>query len=105
LGSVTDQAMGADFFNAENFPTAAFAADITVTNGNYLADGTLTIKDRSVPVSLPFNLNVDGDTAVMQGTTSLDRRAFEIGQSVTDAATLGFDVAIDINLTATRPAQ
>ena len=105
LGSVTDQAMGADFFNAENFPTAAFAADITVTNGNYLADGTLTIKDQSVPVSLPFSLNVDGDTAVMQGTTSLDRRAFAIGQSVTDAATLGFDVAIDINLTATRPAQ
>ncbi|NOR32597.1 MAG: cytochrome [Sulfitobacter sp.] len=105
LGSVTDQAMGADFFNAENFPTAAFAADITVTNGNYLADGTLTIKDQSVPVSLPFSLTVDGDTAVMQGTTSLDRRAFAIGQSVTDAATLGFDVAIDINLTATRPAQ
>ncbi|WP_339759032.1 cytochrome b/b6 domain-containing protein [uncultured Sulfitobacter sp.] len=105
LGSVTDQAMAADFFNAENFPTAAFAADITVTNGSYLADGTLTIKDQSVPVSLPFSLNVDGDTAVMQGTTSLDRRAFAIGQSVTDAATLGFDVAIDINLTATRPAQ
>jgi cytochrome b561/polyisoprenoid-binding protein YceI len=105
LGSVTDQAMGADFFNAENFPTAAFAADITVTNGNYLADGTLTIKDQSVPVSLPFSLTVDSNTAVMQGTTSLDRRPFAIGQSVTDAATLGFDVAIDINLTATRPAQ
>ncbi|MBW4963051.1 cytochrome b/b6 domain-containing protein [Sulfitobacter sp. CW3] len=105
LGSVTDQAMGADFFNAENFPTAAFAADITVTNGSYLADGTLTIKDQSLPLSLPFSLTIDGDTAAMQGATSLDRRAFEIGQSVTDAATLGFDVAIDINLTATRPAQ
>jgi len=105
LGSVTDQAMGADFFNAENFPTATFSADITVTNGDYLADGTLTIKDQSVPVSLPFTLTVDGDTATMQSTTTLDRRAFAIGQSVTDASTLAFDVTIDINLTATRPAQ
>jgi len=105
LGSVTDQAMGADFFNAESFPTATFAADITVTNGDYLADGTLTIKDQSVPVSLPFTLTVDGDTAQMQSTTTLDRRAFAIGQSVTDASTLAFDVTIDINLTATRPAQ
>ncbi|SFS47480.1 Cytochrome b561 [Sulfitobacter marinus] len=105
LGSVTDQAMGADFFNAENFPTATFAADITVTNGEYLADGTLTIKDQSVPVSLPFSLTIDGDTATMQATTTLDRRAFAIGDSVTDAGTLGFDVAIDIALTATRAAQ
>jgi cytochrome b561/polyisoprenoid-binding protein YceI len=105
LGSVTDQAMGADFFNAESFPTATFAAEITVTNGDYLADGTLTIKDQSVPVSLPFTLTVDSDTATMQSTTTLDRRNFAIGESVTDASTLAFDVTIDINLTATRPAQ
>lgn len=105
MGSVTDQAMGPDFFNADNFPTATFQADITVAPDSYLADGTLTIKDQSVPVSLPFTLSVSDDRAVMRGTTTLDRRAFAIGQDVTDTATLGFDVTIEIRLTATRPAQ
>lgn len=102
LGSVTDQAMGADFFNAENFPTAVFQADINLTDTGYVADGTLTIKDQSAPISLPFDLTLDGDTAQMNGSTTLDRRNFGIGQSVTDAATLAFDVAITITLVATR---
>jgi cytochrome b561/polyisoprenoid-binding protein YceI len=102
LGSVTDQAMGPDFFNAEGFPTATFQADINVASDSYVADGTLTIKDQSVPVSLPFTLQVNENTAQMRGTTTLDRRDFAIGQSVTDEATLGFTVTIDIALTATR---
>jgi cytochrome b561/polyisoprenoid-binding protein YceI len=105
IGSVTDQAMGTDFFNADNFPTATFQADITVAADTYLADGTLTIKDQSVPVSLPFSLTLNGDKATMRGTTTLDRRDFAVGQSVTDTATLGFDVTIEIELTATRAAQ
>ena len=102
LGSVTDQAMGPDFFNAEGFPTATFQADINVASDSYVADGTLTIKDQSVPISLPFTLQVDDNKAQMRSTTTIDRRDFEIGQSVTDASTLGFDVTIDITLTATR---
>lgn len=102
LGSVTDQALGADFFNAESFPTAVFQADINLTDAGYVADGTLTIKDQSIPISLPFDLTLDGDTARMSGSTTLDRRAFGIGQSVTDAATLAFEVAVDIALVATR---
>jgi polyisoprenoid-binding protein YceI len=97
--------MGTDFFNADNFPTATFQADITVAADTYLADGTLTVKDQSVPVSLPFSLTLDGDKATMRGTTTLDRRDFAVGQSVTDTATLGFDVTIEIELTATRAAQ
>ena len=105
LGSVTDQAMGADFFNAESFPTAVFQADINLTDAGYVADGTLTIKDQSIPISLPFDLTLDGDTARMSGSTTLDRRAFGIGQSVTDAATLAFEVAVNIALVATRQAD
>lgn len=102
LGSVTDQAMGPDFFNAAGFPTATFQADINVASDSYLADGTLTIKDQSVPVSLPFTLQVNDDTALMRGTTTLDRRDFAIGQGVTEEGTLGFSVTINIALTATR---
>jgi cytochrome b561/polyisoprenoid-binding protein YceI len=102
LGSVTDQAKGPDFFNPADFPTATFTADITVEEDQYAADGTLTIKDQTVPVTLPFDLDVDGLTATMSGTTPLDRRNFNVGSSVTDAGTLAFEVRIDINLTATR---
>ncbi len=102
LGSVTDQAKGPDFFNAAEFPTATFTADINVEEDLYVADGTLTIKDQSVPVTLPFDLYVDGLSAEMSGGTTLDRRDFGVGDSVTDAGTLGFDVRIDIDLTATR---
>ena len=102
LGSVTGQALDADFFNAATFPTAVFTGDILADGDTYLADGTLTIKDISVPVSLPFSLTLDGDTATMNGAITLDRRTFEIGQSMNDETNLGFPVQVDIALTATR---
>ncbi len=102
LGSVSGQAMGADFFDADVFPTATFRADITAEGSEYLATGSLTIKDITLPVSLPFVLNLQGDTAEMAGSLALDRRDFAIGQSMADESSLGFDVAVTIMLTATR---
>ena len=102
LGSVTDQAMGTDFFNAEVFPTATFTASIVADGDDYLADGTLTIKGNEVPVKLPFVLTIDGDTAEMAGAVSLDRRDFEIGQSMNDETNLSFAVTVNVSLTATR---
>lgn len=102
IGSVTDQAMGPDFFNAKNHPTAVFKADINFEADGYVAQGTLTIKDHTIPVALPFSLHIQDDVAQMQGKLTLDRRDFGIGQGVTDASTLAFDVTIQIQLTATR---
>ncbi|MEJ6402309.1 cytochrome b/b6 domain-containing protein [Yoonia sp. 2307UL14-13] len=102
LGSVTSQAMGADFFDAAAFPTAEFQANITAGESDYLATGTLTIKGNAVPVTLPFTLDITDDQAAMAGTLSLDRRDFGIGQSVGDESNLGFGVDVEINLTATR---
>ena len=94
--------MGADFFNTEAFPTATFQADINVAADGYIAAGTLTIKDQSMPVELPFTLTLQDDTAQMTGTTTLDRRNFGIGETVTDETTLAFSVTVNIDLTATR---
>ena len=102
LGSVTSQAMGADFFNVEQFPTATFDADILKVEDGYEAQGTLTVKDQSVPVTLPFQLRLDGDTAEMAGRLTLDRRDFNVGQNMSDGSQLGFDVGVDVALTATR---
>lgn len=100
LGSVTDQAMGAEYFNVENFPTARFTADLLSTEQGHVARGDLKIRDESVPVEMPFELEIDGDTAQAQGGLSVDRRTFGIGSEGTDS--LGATVDIRFNLTATR---
>ena len=105
LGSVTGQALGADFFAAEAFPTATFTGEITRAETGYVADGTLTIRDNSVPVTLPFTLDLDGDTARMEGAVTLDRRDFGIGQSMADETNLAFAVEVNIALTATRASE
>lgn len=102
LGSVTSQAMGADFFDSATYPTATFTGAILADAGNYTADGTLTIKGATVPVSFPFDLTVDGDTAQMNGTLTLDRRDFAVGASMADESSLGFTVEVTLAVTATR---
>ncbi|WP_120500944.1 cytochrome b/b6 domain-containing protein [Roseovarius sp. EL26] len=102
LGAVTDQAMAADYFNVGTFPTAQFVADLVAEGEQMIARGTLTIRDQSVPVDIPFTLKIDGDIATAAGELSVDRRDFNIGKGVSDEGTLGFGVSIQFNLTATR---
>lgn len=104
LGSVTSQARGPDFFDAENHPTAVFDAVILpqAGGGGYLAQGTLSLAGASVPVSLPFDLTVTGDVARMSGAVTLDRRDFGMGERYGDETTVGFDVTVNVTLSATR---
>ena len=102
LGSVSDQAMGADFFYVDSFPTAIFTADLTKVPDGYAATGTLTIKEATVPLSMPFSLTIEGDTARMRADLTLDRRDFGIGDNMPDEGSLGFAVEVSIDVTATR---
>ena len=104
LGAVTDQAMGFDYFNAPEFPTAVFEADIAEGGDSHIATGTLTIKDKTVPITMPFDLGFEGDTAFMSGTITLDRREYGIGDNMTDEASLAFPVTVTINIEA-NPAE
>jgi len=102
LGTLSSQALGADFFDAAAFPTATFDADIVDgDDGNYLADGILTIKGNSVPTILDFTMTITDQTAVMAGDVFVQRSSFAIGES-TDENTLGPQVSIQINVTAQR---
>lgn len=105
LGSVTTQALGPDFLAGEAHPTATFVAPIVRAEEGYIADGTLTLKDTEVPVTLPFALDLTGDNAHVSGGAVLDRRAFGVGKSMTDAQQLGFEVSVSVDLTATRSAR
>lgn len=103
LGSVTDQAMGPDYFNSTVFPTAVFDADITPTvDDGHMATGTLTIRDKVVALEIPFDLEIAEGTAQMAATLTLDRRDFDVGNNMADESSLKFPVQVQINLTAQR---
>lgn len=102
LGAVTDQAMGADFLAAGTHPTARYTADLVDRGAGLVAEGTLTIRDRTRPLSIPVALEIRDDTALASGMAEVDRRDFGIGDGVTDEDSLGFGVEIAFELTATR---
>ncbi|KIN72085.1 cytochrome b/b6 domain-containing protein [Sulfitobacter guttiformis] len=102
LGSVTGQAMGPDFFDATQFETATFAADITTMIDGYVAEGTLTVKGVTLPVRLPFRLSVNGDAAEMSAQLQLNRLDFGVGTNMPDESSLAFAVDVAVALTATR---
>lgn len=103
LGSVSAQALDPSFLDAAGFPTATFTANILRADDGYLADGVLTLRGVEAPVQLPFSLTLEGDRAAMQGTTTLDRRTFEVGlKDYKDEANVGFPVTVNVELTAHR---
>ena len=72
----------ADWFSAKAFPKATFASRkiAAAGPGRYIAQGDLTIRGVTRPVTLPFALTITGDTAKMTGSVTLDRSAFGVGQ-------------------------
>ncbi len=65
--------------------------------------GALTLKGKSLPASLPFTLTIAGNSATMQGKTTVDRLAYEIGTESDGSGTfVSKDIAIAVELVATR---
>ncbi|SMX28641.1 hypothetical protein TRP8649_02766 [Pelagimonas phthalicica] len=102
IGSVTSQALGADYFDNAQFPTATFTADILRTEGAHRADGTLNLRGASLPLSFPFDLKLDGDSATMTASFALNRQDFGIGANMQDEGQLANTVDVNVALTATR---
>lgn len=103
LGSVTKQATDVEFFDIAAFPTATFSATkIIPADQGFIAEGTLTLRGVTMPVSLPFTMDLVGDTATVTASTTLDRRDFAMGPNYPDESSVGFTVTVTINLAATR---
>ncbi|MGK7652571.1 cytochrome b/b6 domain-containing protein [Roseovarius sp. B08] len=100
LGSVTSDAKGPDYLAAETHHTATFSADLVSRDGGHVATGALTIKGNSVPVEMPFDLNIDGNTATASGGLTVDRRDFGVGGQ--SEGNVGASVEIRFDLTAER---
>ena len=104
-----DALPGQDWFFVKAHPSAKFVAtnvtriDGDAANGNYAAAGTLTIRDISKDVSLPFTLKIDGNTAIANGGLSLQRNGFGVGQGQWDSDDwVKFDVGVSFTIEATR---
>lgn len=97
---------GKEWFNVKSFPKAVFQSDdFTKTGPNsYEAQGTLTMKDKSQPLTLPFTLDIAGAKAEMAGSVTLDRTLWEVGTGAwaTDEW-VSTDVTVDIKISAENP--
>ena len=105
LGTVSDQAKGPDFLATETGPTARFTASgfEPLGEGRFRAPGTLTLRGEEKPVALEFDLTIEGDAARATGGATLDRMEWGVGaQGYPDEASIGFDVTIDVEVSATR---
>lgn len=72
-----------EWFDAQTFPTARFVAtQFTALGGErYQATGTLYVKDRAVPVVMPFTYRRARDVAWVDGVVQLDRTALNLGMA------------------------
>ncbi len=99
------QAQNNDWFDSARFPKAIFVAQHfrRVEAEHYEADGTLSIKDVTTPVVLPFVLTTTDDGADMHGTLFLKRLAFGLGNGqLADFGMVGPDVTVEITLHAAK---
>jgi cytochrome b561 len=95
---------GAQWFDAAAHPNATYrTTSIRHLGGNaYRAEGELTIRGRTRAVALPFTLTIDGDRARMNGSTSIDRRDFDIGKDSDADDSISRDIDIIIRVEAYR---
>ncbi len=70
-----------EWFDVKNHPQAIFASSaIRKAGAGYEADGVLTIKDFTTPVTLVFDLSIDDGDAVATGHADLIRTDFGLGE-------------------------
>jgi cytochrome b561/polyisoprenoid-binding protein YceI len=95
----------AEWFGPDQFPEARFRANRfrAISGDRYEAIGTLQIKGQEIPITLPFRLQITGNTATMSATVNLDRVANGLGlSSDPDADWVSRQIAVTINVRATR---
>lgn len=102
------QAKGAQWFDVVQFSKAVFEASkfSRLDTNQYIAHGSLMIRDVTQPFDLPFTLMIeDGGEgarrAVMEASVVLDRLAFGVGQGQwADTKAIGGNVSLDLHIQA-----
>ncbi|MEZ5972917.1 MAG: YceI family protein [Hyphomonadaceae bacterium] len=91
------------WFDVEAQPTATFrATDFRHRGDGYEARGELTIKGHRRNVTLPFDLTITGDNAVMTGAVAINRADFDLGTDVEGSEMISDSVDVTIRVQASR---
>jgi polyisoprenoid-binding protein YceI len=89
----------ADYFDVKNHPLIRFVSSAiraTVKKDSYEAKGTLTIKNTSREISLPFNAVKSGSGWAFTGSFTMNRKDYGVGGS----STISSEVTVDIKVIA-----
>lgn len=88
-----------DYFDVKNYPLIRFVSSSVRSagkSGQYEATGTLTIKNKSKEIQLPFTAEKKGDGWMFNGSFKMNRRDYGIGGS----STLSNELTVDIKVLA-----
>ena len=103
---LSDTLEASDWFNVKLFPQAIFQAKEFTKTGEktYEAKGTLTIRDKTLPITLTFTQEEYSQTkARMKGGAVIKRTAFGVGQGEwADTKAVKDDVKIDFTIVAVK---
>lgn len=95
---------GKTWFNTKAFPVARFESKgVKVLAGNkYEITGTLTIKGKTLPVTLPVTFAAQGKTGVFEGSFTLRRGDYAIGEGSWSAFDIvANDIVVKFRITST----
>lgn len=98
---------GAEWFDSKTYPQAKFVTEkfeAGTDPNSFIAHGTLTIRDKSVPVQLPFTLVIDENgTATANGSVTINRIDYGVGAGQwSNPKDVGTDVKVTIHIVATK---
>jgi len=96
------EALSDNWLNPSIQPEARFTStDIRATADGYEAVGSLSVKGEAREFTLPFTVEIEGDTAIASSSFGFQRRQWNVGGGdFDDSVSDSISVAIDI--TATR---
>jgi polyisoprenoid-binding protein YceI len=103
-----DEVVGKPWFNVKMFPTATFGSSRVnaLGGGKFEVSGPLTIKGRSLPVKAPFTLKTEGATGIFDGTFTIKRTDYAIGEGPwADLDTVANEVQINFHVVASATAK
>ena len=89
----------ADWFDSANHPEARFESQsIEAADGGFAARGELTLKGKTRPATLRFTFEENGGKATFDGTMSINRFDFDVGEGWNDTSWVGQDVEVQVKL-------
>lgn len=112
-GEVADELKKPEWLDAVQFPNAVFkstniTAQVTSFQGGkptaFVAEGELTLRDKTLPITLTFQFEkLDDKEAIATGKATIQRTAFGVGQGEwKDTGAVKDNVAIDFRVVAAK---